>query len=104
MKENYGPCCVCGRTGKSVRNFLMLDKRSPYGHGWGCVQCGLAAEGAVALVCDRCMKNGKHSETDMQFFCKPISDDDYMSDRAPIAELANQPEWKHDMSRHPGES
>lgn len=56
-EEDYGPCCACGRTGRTVRNFLMLPKKAPIpGNGWGCLVCGLPPDGALAVVCDRCLR------------------------------------------------
>jgi len=35
----------------------MLSKQAPIpGTGWGCIQCGLAANGAVAVFCDKCLE------------------------------------------------
>ena len=83
-----------------MRNIVMLGKRNPYAHGWGCFQCGLPAEGASAVVCDECIKRyGDNLEASLRYFCKPDGHD-YMSGRAPIAELQDQPIWKHDMSKH----
>lgn len=51
-----GPCCACGVTGPTVRNFMMLSKHAPVaGTGWGCVVCGLPSDGAIAVVCDACV-------------------------------------------------
>lgn len=53
-----GPCCRCGAGGRAanpVRTLMCLDAQSPIsGHGWGCMVCGLACDGAQAVVCDRC--------------------------------------------------
>jgi hypothetical protein len=100
-----GPCCICEGT-KKVKNIFMLPVESPYGDGWGCLQCGLPPAGAVAVVCDRCMSALRRDRVDvaerLKFFCKP-GDDDYVSGRAPMAELVGSPRHDHDMSRHPGE-
>jgi len=53
---NLGMCCRCG-TDENVRNIITLHKRSPYGFGWGCVQCNLPAEGAIAVLCDDCLED-----------------------------------------------
>jgi hypothetical protein len=35
---DLGPCCACGITGPTVRNFLALAKKASIpGHGWGCL-------------------------------------------------------------------
>lgn len=54
-EANLGTCCCCGGT-ESVRNLVMLNKKSPTpGRGWGCYVCGLLMDGAVAAVCDKCL-------------------------------------------------
>lgn len=36
---------------------LSLQKKSPTpGRGWGCVVCGLPADGAMAAVCNACFE------------------------------------------------
>lgn len=104
MSEDFGPCCICERKGRGVRNILMLPKRSPYLHGWGCVQCDLSAEGASAIICDACAKEVPDAYEALRFFCKPDGEGSYIRGRARIAELDSQPEWEHDMSKHPEES
>ncbi len=52
---DLGGCCACGGL-VNVRNLVMLSRRAPQpGTGWGCVQCGLPADGATAAVCDSCL-------------------------------------------------
>ena len=53
-----GMCCNCGRDDDTVIHVLPLDLRSPEaGAGcWGCAVCGLPPAGAVAVLCDGCMK------------------------------------------------
>ena len=99
--NDLGPCCICERSDETVRNILMLHKQSPYGRGWGCVVCGLPAEGASAVVCDACIKRtkGHDIERKLRFFMVPDGDS-YVTGRAPIAELDNQPAWEHDHAKH----
>jgi hypothetical protein len=53
----WGSCCSCGEEKASVRNVIMLRKRSPIeGRGWGCLVCKVPSNGAVAVVCDRCLR------------------------------------------------
>ena len=48
-------CCSCGKTGIDVNNILILNFEGPVpGHGWGCVECGLEPNGAVAIQCNEC--------------------------------------------------
>lgn len=52
-----GSCCACGREDETCRNIVMLSVRAPVpGAGWGCVVCGLPLDGAIAVLCDACMK------------------------------------------------
>jgi len=53
--ETLGPCCNCGSQ-EHVHNIVMLPRLAPVpGKGWGCAVCGLAMDGAVAVLCDRCV-------------------------------------------------
>jgi hypothetical protein len=94
-----GKCCCCGVENESVRNIMMMDRRIPdpvpeYGC-WGCFQCGLPMAGAVAVLCDYCIADGRcHPE----FVCVGAPADNR---RIPVAGLA---EFHHDMTLHPGES
>ena len=55
---NFGGCCACGKKKDDVRNVICLPKKAPVaGAGWGCVVCGLEADGAIAMVCDDCLEN-----------------------------------------------
>ena len=55
-----GRCCACleeGTEGNPVRNLMMLDRLAPTpGTGWGCFVCGLPLDGAVAVLCERCVE------------------------------------------------
>lgn len=49
-------CGSCGEVKTTVRNMLCLPMRAPTpGKGWGCVVCGLPADGALTLLCDDCI-------------------------------------------------
>ena len=55
---DLGPCCACRQRGPTVRNIVMLTFRAPLpGRGWGCFQCGLPSDGAIAVLCDRCLES-----------------------------------------------
>jgi hypothetical protein len=87
--HDLGPCCVCETT-TDVHNILMLRSKAPItGHGWGCVACELAPDGALAVVCDGCLGQP------LKFACRgyPASDG-----RIAITELAGTHE--HDLTRH----
>jgi hypothetical protein len=92
---DFGPCCFCEKTGPTVRNLIMLDKRAKTpGNGcWGCLQCGLPLEGATAILCDQCIDAG----------CPPlwaIVGEPAAGLRIPTSELTEP--FEHDMSKHPG--
>lgn len=81
---DLGPCCACERRGKSVRNIILLEKRSPVpGRGWGCVVCGLPPDGAVYVLCDDCLEK----KAEPKFACRgyPAKDG-----RVPIGELTGE--------------
>jgi hypothetical protein len=92
-----GPCCICGGT-RRVRNILMLSKKAPVpGHGWGCLACGLPADGASVVVCDRCCRlHSSDIVAACRYACRgyPATDG-----RVPIGELTGTHE--HDMAKHP---
>lgn len=58
---DYGPCCACRREGGNVGNLMLLDVKTPEpgGTAWGCTVCGLASEGACAVLCDDCAAAGR---------------------------------------------
>lgn len=91
---DLGPCCVCEKTGPDVCNILALHKLAPIpGRGWGCFQCGLPQNGAVAVVCDGCL------EKDLRYACRGYPGQD---GRVPIDQL--QGDFRHDLARHPESS
>lgn len=91
---DLGRCCCCEREGAGVRNILMLGFRSPEpGEGcWGCLQCGLPMEGAVAVVCDDCLAAGLKPE--LACLGPPAA-----NRRIPVDALTER--FEHDVSRHP---
>ena len=92
---DFGACCSCGREGDdlNVQNVVMLEqKASTPGSGWGCVQCGLPCDGAVAVLCDTCVDLGRP----IQFAIAGLIKD---NKRVPIDSLGA--EHKHDLSKHP---
>ena len=96
---SLGPCCCCGKKGKRVRNVITLNKLSPVpSHGWGCLQCGLPLNGALAVVCDSCMHEheGEPLDTWLKWACRG---DPPIDGRIPFAELEG--EFDHDMEFHP---
>jgi hypothetical protein len=88
---DLGPCCVCEGTA-GVTNIMMLDQRGPVpGEGWGCFQCDLPCDGAVAVVCDDCLGRP------LRFVVKGYLN---RRERMPIETLP-QASFGHDRSKHP---
>lgn len=90
---DLGPCCACEGS-EGVRNVLMLPYRAPTpGHGWGCFQCGLPLDGAVAVICDGCMRG----QVEIKHVCtgRPAE-----GGRTSIS-LVKGHHFDHDLTRHP---
>ncbi len=101
QRVDLGPCCACEKTGRSVRNAIMLPLRAPIaGTGWGCLVCCLPSDGAYTVLCDECLGDPREAgfKRDPRWAVKG-----YISDheRIPIEELTEL--FNHDMSLHPGE-
>ena len=95
MSETYlQVCCACQQKTRS-RNIVMLDEKAlTPGKGWGCVQCGLSQDGAIAAICDACAEKG---DPEIRFVF-----DGYISDgkMIPIGELPHIPHV-HNLELHP---
>lgn len=91
---NLGNCCNCG-TGENVNNLVMLSRRSPEpGIGcWGCIECGLELAGAVAVLCDKCIKTPPPKNACLG---SPSA-----NRRIPLEQLTER--FDHDMSKHVSE-
>ena len=51
-----------------VRNLIELNYKIESESAWGCFQCGLPIEGAVAIVCDTCIeKYSDNIEDEIKF-------------------------------------
>lgn len=89
---DFGPCCACGGT-DNVRNIIMLDvKASKPGTGWGCAICHLPSDGAMAVLCDECIKN----KAEIRFAC-----DGYLAGKQRIEISKLSGEHKHNLKyRH----
>jgi len=94
--EDFGTCCVCGcepNPERPVHNFICLDFKAPNpGHGWGCAVCGLPPNGAVAVICDRCLEEQNFA---FKWICGEFGKDET---RLPYPE--NPEEFKHDETKH----
>lgn len=88
----FGPCCCCEQI-VPLTTVAMLDLKAPIpGTGWGCFQCGLPMDGAIALICSRCADDLK----DIRFVCGDLPS---KLERVPIDQL--QAGHEHDLAKHP---
>lgn len=93
MLNQFGPCHCCGKNNHTVRNILMLAFKSPTpGTGWGCVVCGLPADGASSILCDECIENEKQPKLIFKGYAADI-------ETVPIDEIKKIP-FDHDWSLH----
>lgn len=93
-----GACCICGGT-DNVRTVVMLERPSAVpGHGWGCVICGLPANGAYSVICDACEEPYRADPTILKTACRGYPSEG----RIPIAELPDEP-FDHDPAKHADE-
>ena len=64
-----GTCCIC--EGERAAAIVMLPvKNVVRGHGWGCVACGLAMDGASAVICADCLPGWQSNEKPLRFACR----------------------------------
>jgi hypothetical protein len=94
---DLGPCCICG-CDEGVKNIVMLSHRCLVpGHGWGCMQCDLPTDGALAVLCDGCVTRWENDPALLRFACRGYPAQD---GRVPIDELPGDI-FDHDMTKHP---
>lgn len=93
--EHIVACCGCGKADETCRTILMLDKKAPEpGTGWGCLECHLPMDGALAIMCDYCVKHGVKPKEAIRGYL-------YAGSRIPIAELTGS--HVHDDALHESE-
>lgn len=89
---DLGPCCICEGT-RGVRNVIMLRQKAPLaGRGWGCVVCGLASDGALAVLCDPCFEKFQAKQAALRYACRGYPGKD---GRVPYHRLTGQHEHDH---------
>lgn len=92
---DLGPCCGCA-TREHVNTIVMLPVRAAVaGHGWGCVVCNLAQDGAYAVLCDPCAARFRDDPARLLIACRGYPGED---GRIPVSELRGP--FEHDMRRH----
>lgn len=91
----FGTCCVC-EGGLEDCGLVQLGYKVESESGWGCLQCGLAMEGAMAIVCKGCYdKFGVQIEDQIKYVM------DGKTGRIPVPPVENRIPHKHDLSLHP---
>jgi hypothetical protein len=84
-------------SGPHAVNIIMLPRRAPIkGHGWGCMQCGLPADGASAVVCNACMELYEEKPDLLAYCCRGYPKTE---GRIAIADLP-EGEFDHDKAKH----
>lgn len=57
LTPGFGPCCCCEAEIRHNPGLMMLGFEGPPGWtGWGCMVCGLPSRGAIAVLCQACVK------------------------------------------------
>jgi hypothetical protein len=89
--QNFAPCCACETKEGDIKNIVMLNQKLPGGgKGWGCLQCGLPLEGAIAALCNPCIDLGRP----IKFAVVSLDSEE----RIPVEQLGGVHE--HDMTKH----
>lgn len=92
--NEFGTCCVCDGELEDC-GLVQLGYKVESESGWGCLQCGLAMEGAIAIVCADCYdKYGVHIEDHIKVLM------DGKTGRIPVPPVATRIPHKHDLSLH----
>lgn len=95
--NEFGTCCVC-EVELHECVFISLDYKVEVESevGWGCVQCGLAQGGAVAVICLDCLDK---YEDDLEDKLKYLMNS--KKGRIPVPPVENRVTHEHDFSLHP---
>lgn len=93
--SEFGTCCVCECEMEEC-GIVQLDYKVESESGWGCVQCDLAMQGAIAIVCDACfIAYGDEIEDQIKYLMNG------KKGRIPVPPVANRVLHEHDLSLHP---
>ena len=93
--NEFGTCCVCEGEMEDC-GIVQLGYKVKSESGWGCLQCGLAMEGALAIVCADCYgKYGVYIEDQIKYLI------DGKKGRIPVPPVDNRIPHKCDLSLHP---
>ena len=92
---DLGSCCICElRT--DVNNVLHLNFKIESESRWGCFECDLPIEGAVACFCDACVESyGLDTvESHLRFLMNGTEK------RIPMPPPEKRPPHEHDLRYH----
>jgi|GEM_PF-6289880 len=91
-----GPCCIC-ECAHGALNLVMLNKKAPTpGVGtWGCSECGLQMQGALAVLCMDCFRAFRDGKAQIKFACVGAPS---AGMRVPVETLTE--EFNHHRARH----
>lgn len=94
--NEFGTCCVCEMGDMEDCGLVQLGYKMESESGWGCLQCGLPMEGAIAVVCSDCYdKYGEKIEDQIKYLI------DGKKGRIPVPPVENRVPHEHDLSLHP---
>ena len=92
---DYGTCCVCESVIEDpILISLPFKVHVESESKWGCFQCGLPFEGAVAVICDACVdEHGVNIEDKIKFLMNN-------KERIPVPPVEIRIPHEHDYSLH----
>lgn len=90
--KKLGSCCIC-QSHKNIRNIIFLNRKCIVrGHGWGCAICHLPPDGAVAVLCENCMKLVEDGRAKIKYAYRGYPGED---GRVPVEQLTEPHEHNH---------
>ncbi len=92
----HGTCCQCGKEGPLLGVVMLHQKHPAPGKGWGCVACGLAPDGAIAVLCEKCADGFTGDASGLKEACAGTPDNPR---RVPYSSLTG--EHRHNRAFHP---
>lgn len=95
---DLGVCAECGST-EEVYNIIFLKFELPeefHGKGWGCLMCGLPANGASTVVCNKCFELIRDRKKEITKYKAGYPTENNIRD---IGELSKA--FDHDLNKHP---
>jgi hypothetical protein len=100
-QTRLGSCCTCGEENDTVRNIMMLDKMAPIpGKGWGCYQCYLPLDGALAVLCDSCLEKVQKGEAEIKMAVSGYPAENVRVDINTLRDI-DEAGFHHDPALHP---